>query len=195
MLRSALGAFFILTVASLAFVSHVSKPGGLFGIALPQGGGFAAPLRASPPAPAAAPRVAATPPVQAASLRPFGLQMEIPADSRGQYATDVLVNGRMMIQMLVDTGATGVALTSEDAAALGIRPSSTDFRIRISTANGTTLGAPTRLGLVEIGDIRIYDVDAIVSQPGALQRSLLGMSALRKLSSFEISSGRLVLKQ
>jgi aspartyl protease family protein len=194
MVRSALGAFLILVVASLAFVSHVTKPGGVFGIAWPLGGSKAAPPQANLPASAAMPSAAVAPPVPAAALQPVDLQMEIPADPRGQYATNVVVNGRTM-RMLVDTGASSVALTSEDARALGLRLSQADFRIRISTANGTALAAPARLGLVEIGDIRIYDVDAFVSQPGALQQSLLGMTALRKLRSFEISGGRLVLKQ
>jgi aspartyl protease family protein len=97
--------------------------------------------------------------------------------------------------MLVDTGASLVALTSEDAAMLGLRRAESDFRIAVTTANGMGRAAQARLWRVRIGGVEIYDVDALVFPPNVLRQSLLGMSALNKLRNFEISAGRLVLQQ
>ena len=182
MLRSALNVFFVVTLASLGLVSYFTKHYGTW--SLPR------------PAPAAQRTSAPTPALPAAAVRaplPSG-QMEIAADPLGQYATDVEIDGRT-IRMLVDTGASSVALTSEDAAALGLIRAKEDFKVRVTTANGVASAALAHLWRLRIGAIQIYDVDALVFPPGALAQDLLGMSALRKLSSFEISGGRLVLKQ
>ena len=96
---------------------------------------------------------------------------------------------------MVDTGASFVSLTNEDAAALGLHPSKNDFRIQMATANGMAGAAPARLHRIRIGNVWIYDVDAIISQPGVLKQTLFGMSALRKLHNVEFSAGRLVLTQ
>jgi aspartyl protease family protein len=181
MLRSTLGMFFVIAVASLALVSYLTK----------QGGALIPNAPASPPhMPAlAAPRSNPT-----ASRQMFEPQAEIAADRSGHYVTDALVDGRDL-RMLVDTGATWVTLTSEDAAALGLHPAPADYHIEMATANGIARAAPVRLRRMEIGGVQIYDIDALISQPGALRQSLLGMSALRKLRSFEVSAGRLILKQ
>ena len=116
------------------------------------------------------------------------------ADPLGHYVTDAEIDGHL-IRVLVDTGASLVALTSEDAAALGFIRSKEDFKVRVTTANGVANAALAHLWQVRIGAIQIYDVDALVFPPGVLVQNLLGMSALRKLGGFEISAGRLVLKQ
>ncbi len=96
--------------------------------------------------------------------------------------------------MLVDTGASLVALSHEDAALLGIRVSQKDFTRRSSTANGVVETAPVRIKEIRIGDIVMRDVDAAVLPPRALNTSLLGMSFLKRLDGFEISKGRLLLR-
>ena len=97
--------------------------------------------------------------------------------------------------MMVDTGATVIALSAEDAAQAGIRPLRSDFRGRVATANGSIEVAPVRLGEVRLGGIVVRDVEAVVLPPGALRGSLLGMSFLRRLAAFEMGGGRLVLKE
>ncbi|MGO9023519.1 MAG: TIGR02281 family clan AA aspartic protease [Beijerinckiaceae bacterium] len=182
MFRSALNAFFVLTLASLGLVSYLTAHHGT------RSSGGAAPGVQRAGSAIAAPTAAAVP------ARPLGSQMEIAPDPLGHYAADVEIDGRM-IRMLVDTGASLVALRSEDAAALGLDRSKDDFKLKVMTANGVGSAALAHLWRVRIGDIQIYDVDALVFPPGVLAQNLLGMSALRKLSGFEISAGRLVLKQ
>ncbi|MDB5652173.1 MAG: protease [Hyphomicrobiales bacterium] len=120
-------------------------------------------------------------------------RMELRPDNAGHYTANVEIDGRSL-PMLVDTGATLVSLRYEDAVALGRRPGASDFNVPIGTANGTTRAASMTLAEVRIGTIRATDVQAIVLPPGAADRSLLGMSFLKKLGGFEIASGNLVLK-
>ena len=120
--------------------------------------------------------------------------MEISPDANAQYQTEVEING-VRIHALVDTGATFVALTAEDARALNIDPPPSAYTMRMSTANGAAFAAPVHLRQARVGDITVYDVDAVVHQPGTLWMSLLGMSFLKKLSSFQNADGRLVMKQ
>ena len=96
--------------------------------------------------------------------------------------------------MMVDTGATGVVLSREDARRVGINPQSSDFTARTSTANGIVSVAPTVLKEVVVGEIFVRDVPAIVHPDTRFQGSLLGMSFLSRLSQFEVSGGRLILK-
>jgi aspartyl protease family protein len=97
--------------------------------------------------------------------------------------------------MIVDTGANVVSLSQEDAIRLGIRPAASEFKLKISTANGIAYAAPFMLPEIVVGDIEMRNVQAIVMPQGALQVSLLGMSFLSRLSHYEVSGGRLVLNR
>ncbi len=121
-------------------------------------------------------------------------QIAIAPDGAGNYVTDVAIDGRV-IHMVVDTGATYVSLTNEDADAIGIRPSPADYTYRTVTANGTGVAAKVRIDRLQIGSMEIDDVDAFVLPAGALGTSLLGMSALNRLGGVEMSNGMLVLRQ
>ena len=103
------------------------------------------------------------------------------------------VDGRR-VRMLVDTGASVVVLSHEDAGIVGIRVSSRDYTRRIKTANGVVQAAPVRFSEVKVGDISVRGVEALVMPPGKLATSLLGMSFLKRLAGFEIAQGRLILK-
>ncbi len=118
----------------------------------------------------------------------------IGANWNGHFETSAKINGRS-VHVMVDTGATKVALTFEDAAAAGIHPTNSDFRERVSTANGTARVAPVLLDEVAIDDIIVRDVRAIVAERGRLSVSLLGMSFLGQLSKTEISRGQLTLQE
>jgi aspartyl protease family protein len=125
----------------------------------------------------------------------FGpVALEIPGDWMGQYSTPVQVEGHDL-KMMVDTGATFVSLTSEDASELGIKPSPSDFTIRMQTANGISKAARTWLPRVRVGSVEVHDVEAVVMAPGASSVNLLGMSFLSKLSRFGVSNGRMRLEQ
>jgi len=97
--------------------------------------------------------------------------------------------------ILVDTGASVIALKSEDAAALGIRPVGRDYMGMVGTANGTVRVAPVELGTVEVDDLEVHNVAAVVMPSGALGENLLGLSFLRRLRRFEFADGKLVLEQ
>ncbi len=121
-------------------------------------------------------------------------EIRISADRMGQYSTDVEVNGARIAGMLVDTGATLVALSYEDASAAGMFPAPADYKYQVNTANGVAHVARVKLNDVRIGNLVVHDVDAVVGERGALSGSLLGMTFLSKLSRFSVESGALVLK-
>ena len=118
----------------------------------------------------------------------------VPRDGRGHFEVDARVNGRH-IDFMVDTGASVIALTARDAARLGIHPAQNAFVAEVRTANGVVRGAPARLDVVEIGDLQLHDVAALVLPDQALSDNLLGLSFLSRLRRFEYSDGKLVLEQ
>ena len=119
--------------------------------------------------------------------------VELRANRQGHYETSIEINGRTVAAM-VDTGATEVALTYEDARNAGIFLRDADFTGRASTANGIARIAPVMLERVELGSIIVRNVRANVAEPGAMRTNLLGMSFLQRLQKFEIRSGTLLLQ-
>jgi aspartyl protease family protein len=125
---------------------------------------------------------------------PNSSETSITADSGGQYAASVQINGQNF-KMLVDTGATMVVVSYDTADRLGLRPAPSDYKLRVRTANGVAAVAPIMLRAVEIGPIYLGDVQALVAAPDAGPINLLGESFLKRLASVEQRSGRLVLRQ
>lgn len=115
------------------------------------------------------------------------------ADLRGHYTVHPSVEGRTL-RMLVDTGASLVALTYEDAERAGLKPAPGAFTRPMSTANGVAMAAPVRIAELRVGEIRLTFVDAVVMPRGRLGTSLLGMSFLKRLKGFEVASSRLTLR-
>ena len=97
------------------------------------------------------------------------------------------------IDMLVDTGASVVTLTFEDARLAGILTRTLRFVVQVSTANGTAFAAPVILDRVSIGPIEQTRVSALVAEEGALDTSLLGLNFLQALSSFTFAGDELIL--
>lgn len=120
--------------------------------------------------------------------------VELRADRSGHFLATATVNGRP-IEMLVDTGASFVALSFEDAERIGVYVRPADFTAQVQTANGIAKVAPVTLDSVSIGDITLYDVRAVVSEPGRLGTSLLGMTFIGRLSRAEMRDGILVLQE
>jgi aspartyl protease family protein len=118
----------------------------------------------------------------------------VPRDGYGHFRTEGRIDGRRL-DFLIDTGASVIALTADDAATLGIHPGASEYRVMLKTANGVVHAAPTTLGMVEIGGILVRDVTAVVMPDGALSENLLGMSFLSRLRHFEYSQGKMVLEQ
>jgi aspartyl protease family protein len=115
-------------------------------------------------------------------------------DARGHFQVEGRVDGRRLTFM-VDTGASVIALTADDAASLGIHPTPNQFTAMVSTANGTVRAAPVELGMVEIEDVMVHNVAAMVLPDGALSEDLLGMSFLSRLHRWEFADGKLILEQ
>jgi aspartyl protease family protein len=120
--------------------------------------------------------------------------LNIPRDARGHFLTEGRIDGQR-IGFMVDTGASLVALNETSAARFGLRPVPAEYNLTVSTANGTIKAARTHLNVIEVGDLIVHDVDAMVLPDEALSENLLGLSFLSKLRRFEYANGQMVLEQ
>ena len=111
----------------------------------------------------------------------------------GHFTVKAEVNGASTF-MIVDTGASTIVLRPEDAKKAGIDVSHLNFTVPVLTANGRTVAAKIRLDSVAIGPLQRENVDALVAEPKALTESLLGMSFLGRLRSYEFSGDFLTLR-
>jgi aspartyl protease family protein len=118
---------------------------------------------------------------------------ELKAAGHGHFIASADINNRA-VSVLVDTGASVVALSYEDAEKVGLRPGSLSYDVAVSTANGIAKAAPVMLREVEIDNVRVRDVQGLVMPRGAMRGTLLGMSFLSRLQSFSVQNGRLILK-
>ncbi|MAN73545.1 MAG: TIGR02281 family clan AA aspartic protease [Henriciella sp.] len=114
--------------------------------------------------------------------------------SDGHYWARALVNRKASVDFMVDTGASTVALTQDDAQKMGLRPHTLTYDIEIRTAGGITYGADVVIESIRIGEVEARDVRGVVMQD-VLSQSLLGMSFLRELYSYEFRSDRLIIRQ
>jgi aspartyl protease family protein len=99
------------------------------------------------------------------------------------------------VRFMIDTGASAVVLTDDDARAAGLDPDRLIFDLDVSTANGRAKAAEVRLGAIRIGDIEVRNVRAMVARPGQLETSLLGNTFLSRLASFTVEGRRLTMRQ
>ena len=129
-------------------------------------------------------------PAVADSLAEAGVSIARSRD--GHFWIDAEVNGRQ-IRFLVDTGASDVVLTREDADRLGILLQPQDYSLVYRTASGTTRAAPVQLDYVSFGTLHLWNVEAAVNQSN-MDVSLLGQSFLSRLSGFEVSGNILTLR-
>jgi len=123
-----------------------------------------------------------------------GRSYVIESDQYGHFNTVARMNG-MRIPVLVDTGATSVAINKSTARRLGISLRSDDFKHKARTANGIALFARAKIRNIRIGGIVIDEVDASVLDDKSLSTTLLGMSFLKRLTKFEMSGGRFKMIQ
>lgn len=133
--------------------------------------------------------------VLAATTNPLsGRHHAVSIDRQGHFRDEFRLNGHRT-NALIDTGATLVAINASMAQRIGIRLRSSDFIYEVNTANGTTRAAAATIAKLEIGRIHVENVDAVVLEDNALTGTLIGMSFLKRLQSFQVDSGMLVLKQ
>lgn len=109
----------------------------------------------------------------------------------GHFYAEVSVNG-LPVDTLVDTGASVVALTAQDAAALGLAWSESDLKVIGRGASGPVIGVPVRLERVQLGGHEASDVDAVIL-PDGLGITLLGQSFLSTVDPVRIEGDRMIL--
>ena len=147
---------------------------------------------------APAPKIAAAPPAAmkvtapARPAKPAQNVLTYGADHAGHYLVEASVNGAR-IRFLVDTGATMVALTPEDAQAAGLSGASLTYSLRMNTAHGEAKAARATLREVRLGQLSVEDVPAVVMEED-MPVSLLGMSFLNRLNGYSIKDGVLTIE-
>lgn len=107
----------------------------------------------------------------------------------GHYRAEALINGQR-VSVLVDTGATGVAISQRTADRLNI---SSRTAVRTSTANGDSVAYMTRLQSVKLGGVEAKDVSALIA-PGLDGDALLGMSFLGRMD-VRLYKGTMTIRQ
>lgn len=108
-----------------------------------------------------------------------GTRIVLPVSSGGHFMAQGAINGRA-VSFMLDTGATTIAMSAADAQRIGL-----DFSkgqpVRMNTANGIAPGYRLRLASVRVGDVEVYDVEAIVSEQ-PMPYILLGNSFISRFS-------------
>lgn len=117
----------------------------------------------------------------------------IDKEDDGHFWTRADVSGTQ-VKFMVDTGASIVALTYFDAQRLGLKPEELNFDSEIRTAGGITYGAPVTLASIRIGKVKIENVNAVILRT-ELEQSLLGMTFLGELNSYEVRQGQMIIRQ
>jgi aspartyl protease family protein len=107
----------------------------------------------------------------------------------GHYRAEALING-VKVNVLVDTGATGVAISQKVADELNLKSQSA---IRTQTANGDSVAYLTRLESIKLGGIEAKNVGALIT-PGLGGDALLGMSFLGRMD-VRLYQGEMTIKQ
>ena len=115
----------------------------------------------------------------------------VPIGNNSHYHLTLDINGAP-IDFIVDTGATQVVLTKEDAERAGYDLSELRFVGSATTANGTVPTAPIIIDTIELGGIMDVNLRAVVNG-GEMDGSLLGMSYLNGFERIEIRDSQLVL--
>jgi len=121
-------------------------------------------------------------------------QVTLIRTANGQFSARGTVQGSGVI-FLVDTGATDIVLSNDDAARAGIDTAQLRYNIPVSTANGMTTSARQSVDRLSIGPIALDNVTVMIARKGDLESSLLGMNFINRLRSFEIRGDRMILTQ
>ena len=120
-------------------------------------------------------------------------RIEVPRGPDGHYYLTLDINNAP-VRFVVDTGATGMVLTMDDAERVGLPEEDLIFYSEAMTANGPVRTAPVRLEDVALGPFHDSNVRAFVNE-GDMTKSLLGMEYLNRYDRIEIAGGRLILER
>ncbi len=128
----------------------------------------------------------------AAKTAGFAAAVVLPKQSDGHFYTDANVNG-LSTKFLIDTGATGIALTGRDARALGLSWRDDELEMIGRGASGAVKGKVVTLGSVQVGQFQVFNVQASII-PDGLDVSLLGQSFLSHVPDISIADDKMTLK-
>jgi aspartyl protease family protein len=117
--------------------------------------------------------------------------IQLTRESNGHFYADVQING-MPVHVLVDTGASGIALSRGDAQRAGIVTSAAMFQVIGQGANGDVHGEEVRLDRVTLGPKTVEGMPAVVLDAG--DQSLLGQSFLSEFDTVEIRGDTMFLR-
>ena len=118
------------------------------------------------------------------------IEVKLVGNGQGHFVATGQINGQP-VDFMLDTGATDVAVPAELAERLGLKRG---LPVTLSTANGRSQGYRTHLDRLQLGDIVLQDVRALVAPGLGGEQVLLGMSALKQLE-FTQRGGTLLLRQ
>jgi len=121
-----------------------------------------------------------------------GARIEVPRGRSGHYHLTLELDGTP-VDFLVDTGATDVVLTMQDARRIGLDPDELAFLGTARTANGTVRTAFTTIDQVSLGPV-VFDRVRVAVNEGEMAESLLGMSFLNRFERLEITGDSLALE-
>ena len=118
------------------------------------------------------------------------IEVKLVSNVQGHFVASGLINGQP-VDFMLDTGATDVSIPADLARRLKLEEG---FGVTLSTANGLSQGYRTRIERLQLGDIVLRDVRALVAPGLHGDQVLLGMSALNKLE-FTQRGGTMLLRQ
>ena len=124
------------------------------------------------------------------TLHSYG-EMVLDREGDGHFYATAQIDGRDY-RMLVDTGASIVALTGKDAEAMGLDWNPDDLAPVVRGASGPVMGVPIKIPDMSVGDFEAHDIEAVII-PDGLSISLLGQSFLRQVHDVQISDDKLTL--
>ena len=125
--------------------------------------------------------------------QPQQIREQVMAYSQGMYFTPGSINGRSA-RLLVDTGATFVAMSASDARNLGIIFRQHGELTQVSTASGLVPAWRIKLASVKLGQLEQKNIDAVVVEGNYPQVILLGMSFLDRLKVTK-ENGKMTIEQ
>jgi len=120
-----------------------------------------------------------------------GATVKVPRSPDGHFYLTLQIGGQP-VRFTVDTGATYIVLSPDDARRIGLDPETLAYLGQAETANGTVRTARVKLDNVLLGPIIEDNIPAYVNEAD-MDSSLLGMSYLNRFERIEIANGKLIL--
>lgn len=153
---------------------------------------FAAMLAGGVPAQAKAYAVDRGPTAQAVAMDSYGMNGDLRRASDGLFYVTGMINA-VPVRFLVDTGASTIVLTRDDALRAGLMPAEAAFDAQADTAKGRALMAWISIDELQVGGVRVRGISAAVA-PEGLGVSLLGQNWVAELASLTIAGDRLLFR-